>query len=62
MSTNRNAGGSGYRTGPVRPASTPDIDATIRKAQRPGNQGVALTPEAYSKVLRALMTGDDERR
>ncbi len=52
----------GLRSGSIRPASAPDLDATIRKAQRPGNQGVALTPEAYSKVLRAMMTDDSQRR
>lgn len=61
MSMMRSDARPGGLMGSGRP-STPDVDATIRKAQRPGNQGVALTPEAYSKVLRALMTGDDTRR
>lgn len=55
----------GRRAGSLRAASAPssaDVDAAVRAAQRPGNQGVALTPEAYSKVLRALMTGDESQR
>lgn len=52
----------GRRAGAARPASAPDVDAAIRAAKRPGNQGVALTPEAYSKVLRAFIAGDESRR
>lgn len=62
MSVFRSDARTGERGGLLRSAPAPDVDAAIREARRPGNQGVALTPETYSKVLRALMTGDDTRR